>query len=360
MKVALVYDRVNKWGGAERVLLALHELFPDAPLYTSVYNKEKAAWARIFNVYTSFLQTFPFARDAHEFYPLLMPAAFEAFTFEDYDLVISVTSEAAKGILTKPGTTHICYCLTPTRYLWSGYEEYFEKKLVKLLSLPAISYLKAWDRVASARPDKFVAISSEVKERIKKFYQRDSEIIFPPVELFAKYPLSRQTTNQGYYLVVARLVSYKRVDLAIKACNRLRLPLKIIGVGSQLSYLRKIAGPTIEFVGSASDDQLVKYYQGAKAILFPGFEDFGIVMAEGLGFGKPVIAYAKGGALDIVQDGISGVLFDTQTISSLVDAIERCQRIQFKPLTLRKRAERFSKERFKAEFKEFLEKTLQK
>ncbi len=162
MKVALVYDRVNKWGGAERVLLVLHELFPDADLYTSVYNKERAKWAKIFSVVPSFLQEFPFAKDAHEFYPLLMPAAFESFNFDDYDLVISVTSEAAKGIITKPQTLHICYCLTPTRYLWSGYDEYFTSPLEKILSYPAISYLRKWDRVASSRPDVFVAISKEV------------------------------------------------------------------------------------------------------------------------------------------------------------------------------------------------------
>jgi len=163
MKVALVYDRVNKWGGAERVLLALHELFPDAPLYTSVYNKDKTKWAKVFDIRTSFLQEFPFAKEAHELYPLLMPAAFESFNFDEFDLVISITSEAAKGIITKPHTRHICYCLTPTRYLWSGYKEYFQNGLSKILSLPAITYLRHWDRVASTRPDAYIAISHEVQ-----------------------------------------------------------------------------------------------------------------------------------------------------------------------------------------------------
>src|SRR3990172_1252396 len=163
-KVAIVYDRVNKWGGAERVLLTLHEMFPDAPLYTSVYDEKNASWAKVFsNIYTSFLQKIPFAKGNHEFLAPLMPLAFESFNFNDYDLVISVTSEAAKGIITKSGTTHICYCLTPTRYLWSGYEEYFKNPILKFISKPFVSYLRMWDKIAANRPDKIIAISTEVK-----------------------------------------------------------------------------------------------------------------------------------------------------------------------------------------------------
>src|SRR3990167_9737624 len=166
MKVALVYDRVNKWGGAERVLLALHKIFPDAPLYTSVYDKDKAPWAKVFSVKTSFLQNFPFASGNHEYYAPLMPLAFESFTFDEYDLVISVTSEAAKGIITKPGTLHICYCLTPTRYLWSHFNLYFENPILKFISSPVASYLKTWDRIAAQRPDVMIAISDTVRKRI--------------------------------------------------------------------------------------------------------------------------------------------------------------------------------------------------
>src|SRR3990167_3613759 len=179
MKVALVYDRVNKWGGAERVLLALHKIFPDAPLYTSVYDERKAAWEKVFRVKTSFLQNFPFASENHEYYALLMPLAFESFSFDEYDLVISVTSEAAKGIITKPGTRHICICLTPTRYLWSGYTEYLNNPpsklswipFYKLVSQPFLRYAKYWDKIASKRPDKYIAISSAVKNRINKYYK---------------------------------------------------------------------------------------------------------------------------------------------------------------------------------------------
>lgn len=183
MKVALVYDRINKWGGAERVLLKLHKIFPTAPLYTSVYNKETAAWAKVFDIKTSFLQYFPFAKTHHELYALLMPLAFESFSFEEYDLVISVTSEAAKGIISSGKTKHICYILTPTRYLWSGYKDYFKDLFVKTISYPFVWYLRTWDIIAASRVDNYVAISNEVQKRVKKFYDRESVVVYPPVTI---------------------------------------------------------------------------------------------------------------------------------------------------------------------------------
>ena len=183
MRVALVYDRVNKWGGAERVLLALNKIFPKADLFTSVYNKEKAEWAKVFNVKTTFLQKFPLAKSSHQFYATLMPIAFENLNFEGYDLVISVTSESAKGIITKPETLHICYCLTPNRYLWSSFDDYFTNPLLRFISKPAVSYLRMWDKTSAQRPDKYIAISTAVKDRIKKYYGKDSEVIYPPSEM---------------------------------------------------------------------------------------------------------------------------------------------------------------------------------
>lgn len=360
MKVALVYDRVNKWGGAERVLIALHELFPDAHLYTSVYNKEKAKWAEAFTVRTSFLQEFPFARHAHEYFPLLMPTVFESFTFDDYDLVISVTSESAKGIITKPGTLHICYCLTPTRYLWSGFEEYFENKFIKSLSRPAVSYLKQWDRVASFRPDAYIAISREVQSRIRKFYGQPSTIIHPPVDLMKSFEKDLSKESKGdYFLVVSRLVRYKRIDLAIKACNELGVPLKIVGVGSDLPFLKSIAGPTIQFLGAISDAELVNLYKGARALLFPGFEDFGIVMVESIGFGNPVIAFNQGGARDIIEDKKSGIFFPHQTVESLIRGIKKAESVDFILGDLQKRASLFSQDVFKTKILSFVQKTLQ-
>src|SRR5258706_16458730 len=180
IKVALVYDRVNKWGGAERILLALHKIFPNAPLYTSVYDKKRAPWAQVFRVKTSFLQEIPFIKSHHELFPFLMPIAFESFSFDEYDFVISITSESAKGIITRPSTVHLCICLTPTRYLWSGYEEYFKNFFLRFLTKPIVIYLRHWDKTASGRVDEFVAISKEVKKRIKKYYKKKAKLLYPP------------------------------------------------------------------------------------------------------------------------------------------------------------------------------------
>ncbi|HVF69961.1 MAG TPA: glycosyltransferase [Xanthomonadales bacterium] len=363
MKVALVYDRVNKWGGAERVLLALHELFPDAPLYTSVYDPKKASWAEIFDVKTSFLQEIPLASTHHELLAPLMPLAFESFSFDEYDLVISITSESAKGIVTKPGTTHLCYCLTPTRYLWSGYDQYFNNDGLKFVSKPIVSALRKWDITASRRPDAFVAISKEVQGRIRKYYGRESELVYPPVTIRnSKYEIRNpkqirntkyEIPDTGYFLVVSRLskfTKYKRVDLAIDACNQLKLPLKIIGSGSLRRKLKERAGPTIEFVGSTSDSELVEYYKNSKALIFPGLEDLGLVMIEAQSFGKPVIAYKAGGAVELVVDGKTGVFFNEQTSKSLIGALQKFEKMKFDPNLCMENAEKFGMDKFKKKF----------
>jgi glycosyltransferase involved in cell wall biosynthesis len=353
MRIALVYDRVNKWGGAERVLLELHKIFPDAPLYTSVYNKEKAPWANVFEIKTSFLQNFPGASTSHELYAALMPMAFESFNFDEYDLVISVTSESAKGVITKPHTKHICYCLTPTRYLWSGYKDYFKSPLFRFLAKPAVSYLRSWDKVASQRPDEYVAISTEVQSRIKKYYGKDSEIIYPPLQLETRS--SKLEARNDYFLVVSRLTNfYKRVDLAISACNELKLPLKIVGSGSDEAKLKSIAGSTVEFLGNLSDSELGNYYKNCKALIFPGLEDFGLVMAEAQSFGKPVIAFRRGGALDIVQEGVTGEFFDEQTQESLKGVLKSFDQTRYNTKLCRSNSERFSFQNFEQSFKKFL------
>jgi len=403
MKVALVYDRVNKWGGAERVLLALHELFPNAPLYTSVYDSKKALWAEVFDVKTSFLQKFPFASTSHEILAPFMPLAFESFSFDEYDLVISLTSEAAKGIITKPKTVHVCYCLTPTRYLWSGYEEYFTSSAIRFLSKPAVSYLRSWDRVAAQRPDAYIAISKEVQKRIRKYYGRDSIVIYPPVSLGARGPVpgflpasaplvsppaggtervravgnpstratprslsslaspaagsprqsqtKRYTLNaSGYFLVVSRLVPYKRVDIAIEACNRLKLPLKVIGAGSEENRLKSLAGSTIEFLGNLTDEELVSYYKNCRALLFSGHEDFGLTILEAQSFGKPVIAFKGGGALETIIDDKTGIFFYPQTVESLVKIIEGFNNMTINPKDCIQQAEKYSFSIFKKQF----------
>ena len=348
MRVAIVYDRLNKWGGAERVLLALHELFPTAPIYTSVYDKKRASWANIFDVKTSFLQRFPFAVH-HELYPSLMPIVFESFNFDEFDLVISVTSEAAKGIITKPQTRHICYCLTPTRYLWSGYKEYFRNPWLRFFSKPIVSYLRFWDKITANRPDKFIAISKEVQNRIRKYYDKKSVVIYPPLVNF-KEASDVKSKNENYFLIVSRLVPYKKIDLAIKSFNELKLPLKIIGVGSEMNRLRAMAGPTIEFLGYLTDKELVRYYSGCRALIFPGFEDFGLTILEAQSFGKPVIAYKGGGALETIIEGKTGIFFDKQNFKSLATAVRQFDNLAIDPEDCKQQAEKFSLEQFKKNF----------
>jgi glycosyltransferase involved in cell wall biosynthesis len=356
MKVALVYDRVNKWGGAERVLLALHKIFPEAPLFTSVYNKEKAPWASVFNIRTSFLQNFPKAQTAHEFYAGLMPLAFESLNFDEFDLVISVTSEAAKGIITKPSTRHICYCLTPTRYLWSGYNDYFKGTLFRLLTRPVVAYLRSWDKIAAQRPDDYIAISTEVESRIKTYYGRKSKIIFPPLMMKTQ---NQKDETGDYFLVVSRLTNfYKRVDIAIKACNELKLPLKIVGEGLDKKALMRMAGPTVEFLGELTDDELCVYYKKCRALIFPGREDFGLTMVEAQFFGKPVVAFRGGGALDIVKEGITGEFFDEPTTASLKQVLKSFDENRYNTKLCRENSERFTFTQFEKDLKGFLNKII--
>ncbi len=352
MKVALVYDRVNKWGGAERVLLALHKMFPDAPLYTSVYSPRSATWASVFKVHTSFLQRIPVIRRRHELVPFLMPIAFEQFNFSKYDLVISITSEAAKGIITNGKTKHLCYCLTPTRYLWGGYETYFSSQTFKFLTKPAVNYLRNWDKIASSRPDKIVAISKEIQSQIKTFYKREADVIYPPLLLneLNKKRRSSSTKEQPYLLIVSRLVNYKKIDLAIKACNLLRLPLYIIGTGNDYYRLQLMSGPTIKFLGSLPDDDMIAYYKNCRGFIFPGKEDFGLTALEAQYFGKPVLAYNKGGVTETVIDGKTGMFFNELTVESLADALTKFVNFRYNPDICRKQAEKFSLERFENEF----------
>ena len=355
MKVALVYDRVNKWGGAERVLLSLHKAFPQAPLYTSVYDKKNASWAKVFRVKTSFLQKIPFLSSHHELIPFLMPFAFLSFSFDTYDMVISVTSEYAKGIRTKGKTKHISICLTPTRYLWSGYNEYFSNPVVRLLSLPLVWLLRAWDVYSAQFPDAYIAISQEVQKRIQKYYGRRSFLLYPPVTL-RKRGKDNPLLAKNFFLVVSRLsrfTSYKRVDLAVKAATQLGASLVVVGNGNIHQY-KKIAGPTVQFVGNVSDKELALYYQHCQALIFPGYEDFGLAMVEALSFGKPVIAYKKGGALEIITDGKTGKLFGKQTVGALVKVLKNFRVSTYNTNACKKNAAKFSEKVFIRRIKKFI------
>lgn len=346
MKTALVYDRINKFGGAERVLLALHEMFPDAPLYTSVYDPASAGWAKVFDVRTSFIQKLPLPKTAHEYYPFLMGPAFETFNFDEYDLVISVTHEFAKAIITKPQIKHLCYCLTPTSYLWSGYDQYFSgRPLLKFLSKPLVNYLRWYDKIVCHRPNKYIAISETVQSRIQKYYGLDSEVIYPPVDL-ARGPLARQ--EDLFFLIVSRLVPNKRIDIAVEGFNKLGLPLKIIGTGRDLASLRSRSKNSIEFLGYLTDEEVKGYYEKCRAVIICGEEDFNIVAVEAQSYGKPVIAYRAGGVTETVIENKTGYFFDEQTAKSLINTVKKFKSLNSADCV--ENAQRFSKERFKKEF----------
>ncbi len=378
MKIAFVYDRINKIGGAERILVTLHEIWPQAPFFTAVYNPESVPFSKNWEVHTSFLQHLPLAKTNHELYPWLTPFAFESFSFSDFDVVISITSAEAKGIITRPETLHICYCLTPTRYLWSHADEYLRQShaLLQPIHRLFLTKLRAWDQVASSRPDYYLAISQTVKQRLHKYYHRDSTVIYPGIDTnffkpaakdqrpasparFAESRRAGRLKTNDYFLVVSRLVAYKHLDLAVKACNELHLPLKIIGTGQELSRLRQLAGPTIQFLGQLTDGELVGYYQSCRALIFPGEEDLGLTMLEAQAVGKPVIAYRGGGATEVINQQ-TGIFFDKLSVSSLKDALGQFIEHQFKPEIIRHQAQKFATIDFKHRFKQLVEDLWQK
>lgn len=359
MNIALVYDRVNKIGGAERVLQALHDIWPDAPLFTSVYSPDNAPWAKDFKVIPSFLNQSSFIRTHHEYFPNLMPYAFESFNLSQYDVIISVTSAEAKGVITLPHQLHICYLLTPTRYLWSHYEEY-SKGTTGFIKKPLLNSLKKWDKVASSRPDKYIAISKSVANRCEQYYQRTPDaIIYPPVDTkqFSSHTENLTDMQPGYFLVVSRLVPYKRVDLAIKACNQLNERLVIVGTGSELNHLKKIAGPTITFVGQVDDKRLACLYHHAKGFLFPQEEEFGITALEAQAAGIPVVAFNKGSAVEIVKENVTGVLFNNQSVVDLVHGINLLLNHTWYDKTIREHSMSFDKTVFVDHIKQFVEET---
>lgn len=357
MKVAFVYDRVNKYGGAERVLEALHGIWPDAPLYTAVYDSKGAPWAKDFDVRPSFLQKIPFAASNHEFLPWLTPLAFEQFSFDEYDVVISVTSAEAKNIITKPHTLHICYCLTPTRYLWNAKEFHEETQGIAGMGLQLWApVLRRWDKIAAARPDRYIAISNHVAKRVKKYYGQRSEVIYPPVDTKRFTANDKRSTIDGYYLAVSRLVGYKRLDIVVDAFTKLDLPLVIVGTGRGERKLMGKAGRTIRFVGGhLTDAQLLHYYQNCRAFVHAADEDFGIAMVEAQAAGKPVIAYAKSAAAEIVLPGKTGILFSAQSVKSLIAAVEASRKKRFDPKLCRANARRFAKAEFQKRMKETVE-----
>lgn len=352
MKIAIVHDYLNQYGGAERVIETLHGLFPEAPIYTSFYLPEKMPNSfRNMNIKESFMRKFPFLERFFKFYFIIYPFAFAAFDLSDYEIVISSSSAYAKGIKLSKGSIHICYCYTPTRFIWR-FKQYMQEErlnffLKKIIQLCTIS-MKKWDLGTASKVDFFIAISENVRKRIKDIYNRESEVIYPPVNTQVFNQRGVNCKGKGeYFLVVSRLTPYKRVDIVIDVFNKLGLSLKIVGDGPYRSYLEKRAHKNIEFLGRIDDKILSTVYAKCIALVFPGEEDFGIVPVEAQAAGKPVIAYARGGALETVIDRVTGVLFMEQNEDSLIRAIDRFNKIQFDSIIIGQYALRFDKEIFK-------------
>jgi len=355
-KIAIVCDWLTNMGGAERVVLALHEAFPDAPIYTSTFIPEKMPAFAGLDIRTTSLQNLPGPlKKMHRFFPMQRVRAFRDLDLSEFDIIISSSSAEAKQVRkTRPGQIHICYCHTPIRYYWSHYAEYrrdpgFGKlnRLVRLAMPFFVPAQKKADYAAAQNVDVFVANSTEVQRRIKKYYGKPSTVIHPPVDVDRFEPAR---TRADYYVALGRQVPYKRVDLAVSAATQLNIPLKVYGDGPEHEKLVRLAGPTVQFFTDrftdASDQAVTDALNHARGFIFPAEEDFGIVQVEALAAGAPVIALSRGGARDIVEDGVSGVLFPDQNIDSIVGAIRHSQSLTFLPGTLRRKAKRFDKSLF--------------
>jgi glycosyltransferase involved in cell wall biosynthesis len=343
-------------GGAEDVLEALVGLFPSAPLYTSIYWRSRmpAEWRR-WDIRTSFIDRLPLARRKQQLYFPLYPFAFEQFDLREYDLVLSNKSGFCHGVITGPETLHICYCLSPTRYVWR-FPQYVEQESLGLLSRkmlpPMLTLLRQWDRLAADRVDHFIAISAEIRRRIAKIYRRDSTIIYPPVDTRRFEPSNKV---EAYYLLVGRLVPYRRIDLLIEAFNQLDRPLTIVGTGRDKERLEAMAGPNISFLGYVPDDQLPDLMARCRAFVFPGEEDFGIAPLQAMAAGRPVIAYGAGGALETVVTGKTGYLFARQSVTDIIKAVEAFDPESVSVADIRRHAESFDRSVFNRRIRDFVE-----
>ena len=354
-KVAIVHDWLTNMGGAERVVLAMHEAFPDAPIFTSVYEPAKLPLFDGLDVRTTKLQNWPKPlRRLHKFFPMFRVRAFRDLDLSEFDIILSSSSAEAKQVRkTRDDQVHICYCHTPIRYYWSHYAEYKRDPgfgrlnwLVRLAMPFIVPPLKRADYQAAQDVDVFVANSTEVQKRIREYYGKSSVVIHPPVDAERFTKLSKPLAKRSGYVALGRQVPYKRIDLAVAACTSLKLPLTVIGSGSEHDRLVAMAGPTVEFVTDATDEAVAAYLASARGFIFPTEEDFGIVQVEALAAGTPVIAYASGGSEDIVKDGEGGITFDAQDSISLQNALMRAEKSSFDPAKLQRIAKRFHRSLF--------------
>lgn len=355
MKIALVHDYLVQFGGAERVLLEFHRIWPNAPIFTLIHDPRGCTGAfDSCNIRTSFLQKFPFATTKHRLYPVFMPMAMEQFDFSEYDVVLSSSTSFAKGVITGPDTIHICYCHTPMRYVWDDSHHVVAKfrsfRPVRKLLPFALNYLRFWDSVSSSRVDHYIANSENVQRRIQKYYRRNSDIIYPPVDVhrFSQYKRAQQRKN--YLLMVGRLLPYKGFDIGIQVANILNMPIQIIGDGPELRRLQYLASRNhvdASFHVGLSDQGVVKAMCEARVLLFCGEEDFGIVPLEAALAGCPVVAYGAGGALETVVHQQTGILVQSQDPQDFSNAVRHCFSMSFNETVMRTWATTFSISRFR-------------
>jgi glycosyltransferase involved in cell wall biosynthesis len=364
LKVALVHDWLTGMRGGEKVLEIFCELFPEAPIYTLLYNSGSVSQKiAAHDIHTAFIDRLPLKRTKYRHYLPLFPTAIEQFDFKGYDLILSTSHCVAKGIITPPDALHISYVHTPMRYVWDMYHEYFEKGRVgwfgRLIIPYFANYLRSWDVSSSPRVDWYVANSRHVANRIKKYYHRDAEVIHPPVDT-DRFSVTHKSGD--YYLVVSALAPYKKIDLAIEAFNRMKKKLIVIGNGPEEKKLHRMAGPTIEFLDWQPHEELSAYYSECTALIFPGEEDFGIVPVEAMACGKPVIAFNKGGALETIigssknsPDKGTGLFFPEQTSDSLIEAVGAFEQISWDPDFISNHAKKFDRKSFTEKIQKFIQ-----
>jgi glycosyltransferase involved in cell wall biosynthesis len=361
MKIALVHDYLNQFGGAERVVGALHDIFPQAPLYTSIADKKKLPDNfRLMDIRTSFMQNLPLVLPLFRYYLYFYPFAFESFDLSDYEVIFSSSSAFAKGVRKKPGQLHICYCHTPMRFVWR-YGDYVKKENFPIWLKWALPYLldplRRWDLENSRGVDYFIANSQTVARRIEKIYGRESVIINPPVD-GGYFDIS--PTDGDYFLLVSRLNPYKRIDVVVEAFNRAELPLKIIGSGPAEKSLKRQARDNIEFLGRVSDRKLRELLSACRALIFPGEEDFGIAPLEAMACGRPVLAYKAGGALETVREGETGIFFKRQDPAELEAALRRFRFELFSKQKIRAHALKFDLKEFRKKIAAFVKEKYEK
>ena len=357
-RVAILHDWLNGMRGGEKVLEQLCILFPNAPVFTLHHELETISdTIKNHDIHASWIQRLPFKKKFYRYYLPLFPIATKSFKLHDYDLVISVSHCAVKNTAVPKNVCHLSYILSPMRYLWSMRDDYFrEKSLLKILSFPFIGALKRWDSRGSNSVYHHIAISKTIQQRVHDCYGKEASLVYPPCDI----PFQPMMDKKNYLLILSAFVPYKRLDLAILACNALKMELVIAGAGPEEAYLKKLAGPTITFKGFVSESEKIELLKYARALLFPGLEDFGIVPLEAMAFATPVVGYGVGGLTETVKDGLTGLFFKSQDCESITKTIEKLEHTRFQASNFEEALRQFSNENFKITFKNVIMKYFEK